>query len=40
MNYDEHDAGAPSVDWQESQDEAAACGQIERDQQTGDALPF
>ena len=39
MTYD-YDTDAPAVDWQESADEAAACAQIERDQQTGDALPF
>ena len=40
MNYTEYDADAQSIDWQESQDEAVSCAQIERDQQTGDALPF
>ena len=32
MNYDEYDAGAPAVDWQESHDEAQAQAQIEQDQ--------
>ena len=32
MNYDEYDAGAQAVDWQESHDEAAACAQMEQDQ--------
>ena len=32
MNYTEYDADAPSVDWQESQDEAVSCAQIERDE--------
>ena len=31
MNYDEYDAGAQAVDWQESHDEAAACAQMEQD---------
>lgn len=32
MNYQGFDAGAASCDWQESDDNAAACAQIERDQ--------
>ncbi len=32
MNYQEFDAGAPACDWQESQDNAVVCAQIERDQ--------
>ena len=32
MNYTEYDADAPSVNWQESQDEAVSCAQIERDE--------
>lgn len=32
MNYTEYDADAPSVDWQESQDEAVSCAQMERDE--------
>lgn len=40
MNHTEYDTGAPSIDWQESQDEAAACAQIEYDQaQQLDAEP-
>lgn len=33
MNYQDFDAGAAPCDWQESQDNAAACAQIERDQE-------
>lgn len=40
MNYTEHDADAPAVDWRESADEAAAQAQIDSDQQAAqDAAP-
>ncbi len=37
MTYD-YDTDAPAVDWQESQDEAVACAQIERDQAQHEAV--
>lgn len=37
MTYD-YDTDAPAVDWQESQDEATACAQIERDQAQQEAV--
>lgn len=40
MNYDDHDAGAPAVDAQESADEAAASAQVEHDQAQAEAVPF
>ena len=41
MNYDNPDLdSAPAIDWSESQAEAAACQQIEYDQQQAEALPF
>ena len=40
MNYENPDLDSlPSIDWAESQAEAAACQQIEYDQQA-EALPF
>ena len=38
MNYDEYDAGAPAVDWQESHDEAQAQAQMARDQDDAYAI--
>jgi hypothetical protein len=41
MNYDNPDLdNTPAIDWSESQAEAAACQQIEYDQQQAEALPF
>ena len=40
MNYDDYEADAPAVDWQESADEAAAQAQADNDQQAAqDAAP-
>ena len=40
MNYTEYDTDAPSVDAQESADEAAACAQMEHDQAQAETVPF
>ena len=41
MNYENPDLdNIPSIDWQESQNEAAASAQIEYDQAQNEELPF
>ena len=41
MNYENPDLdNLPAIDWQESQNEASACQQIEYDQAQSEELPF